>query len=378
MNTDHGPRPGHPLIDALSRRQFVLIVALFWSYVALSNVLYAHSFSITLADTDADNLFAPWPPRVLQHLILLVPLLLCFRLSLRIGWQPLLTRLPAQAALAVGFAALPHWVLGASLWITKAITGHVAEPKPRLPTSPLPEFAIWTASGTNFLLQYGFGLALVTGFALYRRYRDTELQIAALEKQTNAARLSALRMQLSPHTLFNLLNTIRGQIGFDPAAAQQLVVQLSDLLRKLLNAGEREFSTLRDELKFVELYLSLQRSRFADRLQIELPRPEQLPDVWVPSLILQPLVENAVVHGLAGHERPVCVRVALKADDEKLILEVTNDFRGDAPPKDPGIGLRNVTERLQAHFGERASFKAGPVDGLRWRAELEMPAVRNR
>ncbi len=196
MDTANGLRPDHRLIDALTRRQFLLIVALFWSYVTLSNVLYAQSFSITLADTDADDLFAPWPPRVLQHLLLLAPLLLCFRLSLRVGWQPLLSRLPAQGALAIGFAALPHWVLGASLWITKTLTGHVATPKPRLPTIPLPELAIWTASGTNFLLQYGFGLALVTGFALYQRYRDTELQIAALEKQTNAARLAALQQYM--------------------------------------------------------------------------------------------------------------------------------------------------------------------------------------
>jgi LytS/YehU family sensor histidine kinase len=101
-----------------------------------------------------------------------------------------------------------------------------------------PAFALWVASGTNFLLQYGFGLALITGFALYQRYRDAELHVEALERQSMRARLSALRM-LSPHTLFNLLNTIRGQIGWDPRAAQQLVVQLSDLLRKLLNAGER-------------------------------------------------------------------------------------------------------------------------------------------
>lgn len=378
MNDIHDARADRNLLDALSRRQFLLIVALYWSYVTLSNVLYAHSFSITLADTDADNLFAPWPPRVLQHLILLVPLLLCVRLSLRIGWQPLLTRLPAQAALAVSFAALPHWVLGASLWVTKSLTGHIAAPKPRLPSPELPEFAIWTASGTNFLLQYGFGLALVTGFALYQRYRDAELQVAALEKQTNAARLSALRMQLSPHTLFNLLNTIRGQIGFDPVAAQQLVVQLSDLLRKLLNAGEREFSTLRDELRFAELYLSLQRSRFEDRLRFELPPADSIPDVWVPSLILQPLVENAVVHGLAGHERPVLVQLALQVDAEQLTLQVTNDIGHEADPHAPGIGLRNVRERLQAHFGTRATFTAGPIDGNRWRATLSLPAVRSR
>ena len=124
-----------------------------------------------------------------------------------------------------------------------------------------------------------FGLALTAGFAWYRRYRDAELQVEALERQSNAARLAALRMQLSPHTLFNLLNTIRGQIGWDPEAARQLVVQLSELLRKLLNAGEREFSLLADELQFVRLYLGLQHSRFPDRLHYSLP--ESVPALWM-------------------------------------------------------------------------------------------------
>ena len=117
-------------------------------------------------------------------------------------------------------------------------------------------------------------------------------------------------MQLSPHTLFNLLHTIRGHIEWDPKGAQAMVVQLADLLRRLLNAGERDFSRLTDELQFVGLYLELQQKRFADRLTVELPAPEDIVDAWVPSLILQPLVENAVVHGLAGHQGPVEVRVA--------------------------------------------------------------------
>ncbi len=105
-----------------------------------------------------------------------------------------------------------------------------------------------------------------------------------------------------PHTLFNLLNTIHAQIGWDPTLAQSMVIQLADLLRRLLNAGEREFSRLADELQFARLYLELQMRRFPDRLTIVLPDAAQIPALWVPSLILQPLVENAVVHGLAGHE----------------------------------------------------------------------------
>src|SRR5260221_13660252 len=182
--------------------------------------------------------------------------------------------------------------------------------------------ALWLASFVSFLPSYGFGLALVTGLALYTRFRDSELKLAALEREWSTARLAALRMQLSPHTLFNLLHTIRGHIEWDPKGAQSMVVQLADLLRRLLNAGERDFSKLNDELQFVRLYLELQQRRFADRLTVVLPSGQDLPAVWVPSLILQPLVENAVAHGLAGPQGPVTVRISVRLAHEVLTRSV--------------------------------------------------------
>src|SRR2546429_76897 len=225
---------------------------------------------------------------------------------------------------------------------------------------------------------YGFGLALVTGFAFYQRLRDSQLRSAALERALTQAHLAALRMQLSPHTLFNLLHTIRGQISWDPPAAQAMVVQLGDLLRRLLSAGEREFSRLSDELQFVALYLELQQKRFADRLTITAPAREDIPRTWVPSLILQPLVENAVLHGLAGHEGAVTIRVEASVSDETLTLRVLNTIApGRGGSGDTGIGLANVRERLAVQFGERATFEAGPTDEHVWRAQIQMPLLRD-
>jgi len=184
-------------------------------------------------------------------------------------------------------------------------------------------------------------------------------------------------MQLSPHTLFNLLHTIRGQITWDPPAAQTMVVQLGDLLRRLLSAGEREFTRLADELQFVTLYLELQQKRFADRLSVTVPLRASLPPVWVPSLILQPLVENAVVHGLAGHEGPVHIDVSVASDAETLTLRVTNTIApGRAAGRD-GIGLANVRERLEVQFGERATFSAAPQGEALWVAQIRMPLLRD-
>jgi two-component system LytT family sensor kinase len=240
-----------------------------------------------------------------------------------------------------------------------------------------PEIPTWIASITSFLVTYGFGVALITGFAFYQRLRDSQLRSAALERALTQAHLAALRMQLSPHTLFNLLHTIRGQITWDPPAAQAMVVQLGDLLRRLLSAGEREFSRLSDELQFVALYLELQQKRFADRLTISAPRREEIPRAWVPSLILQPLVENAVVHGLAGHEGAVTIRVEVTVSGETLTLRVLNGIAPSRAVGHAGIGLGNVRERLAVQFGERAVFAAGPADENTWLAEIRMPLLRD-
>ena len=179
------------------------------------------------------------------------------------------------------------------------------------------------------------------------------------------------------HTLFNLLHTIRGQISWDPAAAQSMIVQLGELLRRLLAAGEREFTRLPSELQFARLYLELQQKRFADRLTVAVPDTALLPPLWVPSLILQPLVENAVVHGLAGHDGPVAIRVDVLVEPEHLALRVVNTMAPDRAIGASGIGLANVRGRLAIQFGDRASFSAAPGDGDVWIAEARIPLLRD-
>jgi LytS/YehU family sensor histidine kinase len=184
-------------------------------------------------------------------------------------------------------------------------------------------------------------------------------------------------MQLSPHTLFNLLHTIRGQIDWDPVAAQSMVVQLADLLRRLLKAGERELSRLSDELQFVRLYLDLQQKRFSDRLTVRVPANDTLPAAWVPSLILQPLIENAVTHGLAGHEGSVLVRVEALVEGETLCMRVVNSMASQQQTGHGGIGLKNVRERLAIQFGDRATFRASAGDENDWIAEIRMPFLQD-
>jgi Histidine kinase len=354
------------------------VLTAFWIYVTVSNVLYAHNMSLSLDPGGRQHLFAAWPARSLQHLLLYPVLLLCVELSMRIGWRPWLQRVPLQAVLALVFVLLASPLLGVSEHLL-GDSMEVSQPDDRMNMpwqGPQSELPLRIASATNFLLTYGFALALVSGFSLYQRFRDSELRRAALERAWNAARLAALRMQLSPHTLFNLLHTIRGQITWDPEAAQTMIVQLGDLLRRLLAAGEVEFTPLAAEIEFASLYLGLQQQRFADRLTLSLPDPLTLPRAWVPSLILQPLIENAVVHGLAGHSGPVSISIEAQADAQQLRLVVRNTCGPDATAGRSGIGLRNVHERLVVHFGDRGTLLAQCEQPGSWAAVVAMPLLR--
>jgi hypothetical protein len=360
----------------LTQAQFLGIVCLFWVYVTISNLLYGYSMSNGIARVTNVMVFASWDTRLLQHVLLLPMLLVSFWASLKVQWRPILIALPLQLILGAVFSAMayPVMILSEVIMATDQSHGTALSHVVSAWSDPF-WVTLWLASFVSFLPSYGFGLALVTGLALYTRFRDSEVRLAALEREWSAARLAALRMQLSPHTLFNLLHTIRGHIEWDPKAAQSMVIQLADLLRRLLNAGERDFSRLADELHFAKLYLELQQRRFTDRLIVVLPIPAEVPAVWVPSLILQPLIENAVVHGMSGHQGIVTVSVGVSMANETLLLRVTNSVGADRTVGADGIGLKNVRERMAVQFEGRASLIAG-VQGGEWISEISMPAIR--
>ncbi|HMI75270.1 MAG TPA: histidine kinase [Steroidobacteraceae bacterium] len=360
----------------LTQTQFLGIVCLFWVYVTVSNLLYGYSMSNGIARVTNVMVFATWDTRLLQHVLLLPMLLVSFWASLKVQWRPILIALPLQLILGAVFSAMAYPVMILSEVIMAKDQSHGTALSHVVSAWSDPFWVtLWLASFVSFLPSYGFGLALVTGLALYTRFRDSEVRLAALEREWSAARLAALRMQLSPHTLFNLLHTIRGHIEWDPKAAQSMVVQLADLLRRLLNAGERDFSRLADELHFASLYLELQQRRFTDRLIVVLPNPVEVPAVWVPSLILQPLIENAVVHGMSGHQGIVTVSVGVTMVDDTVLLRVTNSVCADRGVGADGIGLKNVRERMAVQFEGRASLIAG-ARGSEWISEIRMPAIR--
>ncbi len=361
--TATSPRTLRKPTPQVSFRALVSLAAGFWLFVTLTDVLYGYTMQINADQMFKAVVFVNGNERVLQHLLLFPILLACFAASLRTGWTPV-TRVPVQLLLGGIFAAISYSAMDLSEFL---IWGTLM---------PRAVGALWTASFVMFFMTYCFGIVLVTGFAYYQRLRNAEVRNSTLEQGWANARLAALRMQLSPHTLFNLLHTIRGHINKEPLVARAMVVQLADLLRRLLSASQREFASLPEELTFVRLYLELQQQRFAERLSIVLPALENHSDLWVPSLILQPLVENAVVHGLAGHDATVLVRVEAVILEESITLRVVNTIAKDCTAGPDGIGLTNVRERLDVQFGGDASFTAGPTNAEEWTAEIKIPTLR--
>jgi Histidine kinase len=365
-----------PTPKPIGLRTLLMISCAFWVYVTLSNILYGNNMMFSASLFHADAMFAPWEIRVVQHVLLLPLLLTCYWASSRAGWG-MLRGLPLQLLLAVIFSVLCYPAMNLAIHICMwYFRGHWDEPPMSEPSGA--EQAAWTASFVSFFLTYGFGVALVSGFNWYQLHRDSELRGAALERVWTTARLTALRMQLSPHTLFNLLHTIRGQINPEPEIARSMVVQLADLLRRLLSAGQRDFSLLSEELSFARMYLELQQQRFGDRLTVSLPDAGAQPALWVPSLILQPLVENAVLHGLTGHDGPVEIRLEVCPSADRLIMRIVNTTASLAVAPREGIGLSNVRERLAVQFGARASLSAHRAGPTSWMAEITIPALLER
>jgi len=366
---------GAEITHGLTWRQFIAIVCAFWFYVTASNVLYTYGLRIGISKFTNAMLFAPWNVRVLQHVLLLPALLASYWASLIIDWRPLWRGLAFQVTLGAAFAAMAYPAIGlAEILLDDSMhdPSHMMGTRNFWQDPAMP--SLWFASFMAFLVSYFFGLALIRGAVIYKRFRDAELQVAALERETHAARLSALRMQLSPHTLFNLLHTIRGNIEWDPRGAQAMVVQLADLLRRLLHAGERDYSRLADELQFARLYLELHQRRFEDRIRVVLPDPNKIPAVWVPSLILQPLVENAIVHGLAGHQGPITIALGAEIAAEVLMLRVSNTVAPQSIKGQDGIGLKNVRERLAVQFGAAGTLSYGR-ERDQWSVEIRMPLI---
>ncbi|HEX7174864.1 MAG TPA: histidine kinase [Pyrinomonadaceae bacterium] len=229
---------------------------------------------------------------------------------------------------------------------------------------------------------YGLIVLLHHVYRYYNRFRQGELRASQLEARLSQAQLQALKMQLHPHFLFNTLHSISSLVHKDPEAADKMLARLGDFLRMTLeNSGAQEVK-LKQELEFLRCYLEIERIRFRDRLTTEMNIDPKSLDTRVPNLILQPIVENAIRHGVAPRSAPGRIEIESKQHNGTLRIEVRDNGPGLLPNQradgllHKGLGLANTKARLEQLYGaaHRLELAENPGGGLL--VALEIPTRR--
>ncbi len=327
----------------MATRRWLIWAAIFIVWVAL--ILFDGSSTFLSYSYSPQNQIA-FPTALLYALvewstwaILAVPtVLVASRVSLDKGQR--VRAIVVLLLVGVFIAWARVWLQG----VASQLAFH-AQPGPM----PLRVVRQWPA---NFLTYF---VLLIAYFAVryYRMYRERELRATQLEAGLAQARLEALRMQLHPHFLFNTLNSISTLMHRDVEAADDMLAALSDLLRAALEHSAEQEVPLKDELDLLRRYLDIEQIRFGDRLRVRLDIDPQCLDALVPNLILQPLAENAIRHGIDPRTEPGSLVITATRSDSRLILRVSDDGPGipDGVAIEEGVGLSNTRARLQQLYG---------------------------
>ena len=237
-------------------------------------------------------------------------------------------------------------------------------------------------SSAGNTLTYGssafFGWLCLYVALLYNfEVRDRERSLAVVREEALSAQMRALRYQVNPHFLFNTLNSIAGLIEEGSATrAERMVLSLSTFLRTTLSLDPIHDVSLADELALQEEYLEIERERFSDRMAFSIDMPEDVRNALVPSLILQPLIENAIKHGVGATVGNVEIALRASRQADRLCITIENDMPKEDDGKKPagmGVGLKNVADRLRARFQEDGQFSSGPIAPGRYRASIDLP-----
>ncbi len=278
--------------------------------------------------------------------------------------------LPLYTALFVGVTVV-HTLLmsGARVLLAPPLLGH------GYGVGPLGTRLLFEAANDVF----GF-TAFVAFFALgdaWAARRERERRAAELERSLGAAQLQNLRLRLQPHFLFNALNAVSERMYDDPAAADEMLARLADLLRRSLATVDATVVPLAEELALLDDYAAIMGARFGDRLSIVREIADDVGDALVPPFLLQPLVENAVRHGNAARLGAGAIAVRARQDGSALRLEVEDDGDGadGADSSGFGVGLRSARERLTLLYGSEATLAAGAVDAG-YRVTITLPLRR--
>ena len=331
---------GNPTVTHLLTRQWLKwpLGLAFWTLIGLS---FAFQFYISSAKAGLD---VSWKQAVSYALgdwyvfaLLSIPVIwLAGRFQFGAGERAksLVVHLPCSVIFSLAYMVLRAWI---GTWQSEASFAEAFQP-------------LLVKTWHFNLLIYWVIVTVSFAFDYYGKFRERELRTAELEKSLAQAKLQALQMQLNPHFLFNSLHSISSLMHQDVEAADRMIVRLSDLLRAALDNSDMQEVTLDKELEFLKRYLEIEQIRFGKRLTVQMDIAPDTLDAQVPNLILQPLVENAIRHGIEPHAKPGRIELRSKRDGNVLTLEVCDNGAG-MPPNQAvveNVGLSNTRARLEA------------------------------
>jgi LytS/YehU family sensor histidine kinase len=228
----------------------------------------------------------------------------------------------------------------------------------------------------NFIIFWS-SIVAFQAVGYYKELKERESSLAQMSFELAQARIHALRMQINPHFLFNSLNSISSLMRTDISAADTMLEQLSSLFRISLERGDVQMIRVSEEMDFIGMYLELQDRRFKGRARQEIAIEPHIYDAMIPAMLLQPLVENAFVHGLCNLATDGVVSITVRQQDGRLCISVRNNGAGQerklAGPDRNGIGLANVQSRLRLHFKDDFNFSAAEVPPDEYHVEIAIP-----
>jgi hypothetical protein len=351
--------------------------ALFWAIVAVIEIVAFWHASGTMMDGE----YVPTSPaRGLSFVMQFFVAAFVYRIALAQGW-PAGSYARARVIVVQIFLALAfvRCAPAAYYLAAAAVDGLTAELHNNLKHV---ESFQWSYSDWAWALRlsvprYALGLVLIALVKVAREYHRETLRSASLSIEYANTRLAMLSAQLQPHFLFNALHTIAELVDQNPARATTMLARLGDFLRHALETSKQRWVSVLTEVSGIEAYLAVQQARFGDRLQVHIAVDAAAAPLTIPSLLLQPLVENAVDHGRGGPDQALLVRIQVRCDRDRLLVLITNSRpRLSAPLARSayGYGLGNVDARMKAAYGDAATLTVGPAPDGGTQAEVNLPA----
>lgn len=362
-----------PEVHPLSGREFMLVCA-FWALFGLFTVAN-RAVSLGWANTGAGDLSRALIVAVVEASAwtLLTPMIFSYAARSVTSGSTRLAKLGWAAALAIPIS------LVMSMGGVFLRLGLHQFPADREPISTL---RLGLGFGLlNALIIYAGIVAAGLARTYSLRYQARQRHATQLEAQLASAQLDALRRQLDPHFLFNTLNLISAIADSDPSGVRRMIARLSELLRFSLDGGDAREVPLRQEMAILDRYLDIMRMRFRERLTVVINIADEALDALVPTLILQPLVENAIKHGVEKLRGTGRVEIAAEVEGETIVLCVRDNGPGSVTAgnaqEGPGVGVRNTMARLQQLYGSSAQFALRAANGGGTVAEIRLPRRSN-